>query len=330
MLDHAYNAARAALTAMRAGNDSTDNTAFDAYAEALEGFALGGDSSVDLDGLAEHYAELYHAIDVPIPEGGLRVHLATGPLDAGRIAAGIEPTTEDHPSTDGVGLGYDLGWVGAYALYLDLTMGDSTVLDPEDLATKGLNAYRAICFAGVWDSTLGEEDVVVVPRPSVVHRDEDGELHHESEPAISWGTEGCYAWHGIIVPQRYWRTPEAVSPEEWRGTNTEVRRAAIEHWGWDAYLRHLGAEVVDEWKDPITGLHYELHDPRDGEYRLLRKQSPPLHDGSQPWYVEPVPVDCQTARGARRWQVPEVDGTVLSAEEAERRADELSYPGGEA
>jgi hypothetical protein len=88
----------------------------------------------------------------------------------------------------------------------------------------------------------------------------------------------------------------------------------------------MGAALADAWTDPRTGLRYELYAATP--FRLLRKQSPVLQDGTQPWYCEPVPAECVTARGARRWQIPEPDGTVLTPEEAENAPD-LVYEGWE-
>jgi hypothetical protein len=97
--------------------------------------------------------------------------------------------------------------------------------------------------------------------------------------------------------------PESFTKEEILSvTNTEQRRVLAERLGWPRYLEKLGGSVVSTWEDPATKLAYELLELSETGERVLRKQSPELKDGSQPWYAEPVHRDLLTAQAARKWQ----------------------------
>ncbi len=278
--------------------------------------ALGGDDTVDETTLAEDFATLYTAIGEQVPKSGLTVRVADGPL--AMVAEGA--------LSSGIGLARWSGWVSHLSVYLREETGP--LLQNTDDSVHELRALANILRAGVWDTACYDDTVVVCRRPCVVSLDDNGNLHSVGDaPAIQWrGREGCYAVHGVIVPGALWRDPASVTPYAWRSHSTEVVRVAAARWGWDRYLTHMDADRVDTWADPHTKLAYELY--RTPVVGLLRKQSPPLHDGSQPWYCEPVPVECRTARGARRWQVPTWDGRVLTVAEAESNPD-LSYPQGE-
>ena len=86
-------------------------------------------------------------------------------------------------------------------------------------------------------------------------------------------------------------------------SNTEMRRVLAERLGWSRYLEKLDAERVgDEWRDPQTGLRYELYDCAELGVRILRKESPELMTGEKPWYCEPVHRELATPQAARKWQ----------------------------
>jgi hypothetical protein len=161
---------------------------------------------------------------------------------------------------------------------------------------------------------LLKDVAVVADRPSILREDDSGRLHAEEGPAIGWldGT-GDYYWHGVRVPARVILQPETYAREEiLSAQNTERVRALGERLGWGRFLEIVGAETIDTWIDPATGLSYELlelprlHAQRDdaavGTPRLLRKQSPVLRDGTQPTYVERVHATLTSAQAARKAQ----------------------------
>lgn len=303
-------------------NQWTDEE-LDAVARAAGDLALCGDPTIKLEGLDAVLDVIYREIlDVTPPDDGIQIIVATGPLHALDLARGMV-TEGDPPVMSRLGLGHTLYWAASAELYVQ--SGD---LPPGEAETRWVQAVVAYCRAGVWDCVLLDGAAILVPRP-VVHVDENDDIHSPPDggPAVTWGREGVYAHHGVVVPGHWWREPEAISASDWVTMNTEVRRALAERMGWGRYLAGRGATLVDS--ATAGGLLYELYALGNDDLRLLRKQSPPLHDGSQPWYVEPVPSECRTALGARRWQVPLGDGRILDPWEAEARAGELDYPMGE-
>jgi hypothetical protein len=68
--------------------------------------------------------------------------------------------------------------------------------------------------------------------------------------------------------------------------------------GHERVLRILNLTPIAQ--DEIDGLQYELF--RSDSESWLRMQSPPLADGSQPFYVEPVHESCTTCAEAIGWR----------------------------
>ena len=172
--------------------------------------------------------------------------------------------------------------------------------------------------------TLVEDDasnslVILVPMPTRERRDALERLHCQDGPAVSYCDEDLYYWHDLPVPQEV-ITKDKWSLEEIQGLETtEIRRALAERLGAERVVQMMGATEIDHWTDPITGLSYVLLDCVSAGKRYLSLQSPPLHDGSQPTYIESVSVLCMTVRGARKWRA-----TLLSENECDDNP-ELSY-----
>ena len=165
-----------------------------------------------------------------------------------------------------------------------------------------------------WDTTLLDECAIVIRRPTTLKVDDDGNLHCADGPCIEWADgHSDFAWHGTWVPERMIAAPRSYTRDEYDAiTNTEQRRCLSEIAGWDWVAGMLGAETVDSWIDPQTGLGYELLRLPGGQ-QLLRKTSPALKGGGQPKFVEPVHEDLRTAQAARKWQACRLD-----VEECER------------
>lgn len=238
-----------------------------------------------------------------------RVEIVKSPHAALLLAS--ELTGEAQTTLDWCGVGNG-GWVAFYEYFA--TIG---VLTAEEIApVLALRDFGRVA----WDSVLLDECAIVILRPSRLRVDDDGNLHALDGPAIEWGDgERDYAYHGTWIPERFVADPRGHSRAEYLDiTNTEERRALSEIAGWDWVVSLLGGSITDTYVDPATSLRYELLSLSDGQ-RLLRKQSPPLQDGSQPLYLEPVHEELVTARAARKWQA-----TTLSPAECER-GPELLY-----
>ncbi len=133
---------------------------------------------------------------------------------------------------------HDAGWIAFYDAFRRIGFPDVSRLD-------GLTAVAR--SAGWWWPFAGA--VILTDRPSVLRRDPDGRLHAEGGPALAYRDGwAIHAWHGVRVQP--WvitdPTPERIAAE----TNVEVRRCAIESFGWERFvqaaeLRMVGAPVPD-------------------------------------------------------------------------------------
>jgi hypothetical protein len=87
---------------------------------------------------------------------------------------------------------------------------------------------------------------VVSDRPAELHFDAQRRLHAATGMAVRFRDGwGVHAWHGLRVParlieERHRITPATVEAE----TNAELRRVALEIFGFDRYLAARGARVI--------------------------------------------------------------------------------------
>lgn len=145
--------------------------------------------------------------------------------------------------------------------------------------------------------------VLLTELPVRMSVDEEGRLHGRLE--YSDGIESWH-WHGVEVSARVGRGEFSVTdiPKE---PNVEVRRAMIERFGPDRYLRLSGARRIHQ--DRFGELWRS--DLRDDEPLVMVKvvNSTPEPDGTRREYFLRVPPQTRTARAAVAWTfgVPESD-----------------------
>ena len=86
-------------------------------------------------------------------------------------------------------------------------------------------------------------------RPTVIARDAAGRLHHETSQAMLFADGyGFYSWHGYRLPtshewliaEKHKITPDHIEKE----SNAELRRIALEIFGFDRYLAAREAKVI--------------------------------------------------------------------------------------
>ena len=159
--------------------------------------------------------------------------------------------------------------------------------------------------AGVWLPLNGV--AIMSEKHTACHVATNGALHHETHPAWEWadGTK-IWAWRGTRVPE--WVITDCTLDRIGRETNTEIRRCAIEHYGWDRYLTSIGAAPVDEADDPGNPGHVlRLFDTPEQIYseptRLLVMSNASLdRDRTRRTYAETVPAEIGSAVAAAAWQ----------------------------
>lgn len=184
-------------------------------------------------------------------------------------------------------IGLDLSpWRDAYWLAL-LTcalpiagMEPSAELDAASAAVKEIGWW--------WPM---EDAVVCTERPISISRDKEGRLHNASGPALEYADGyALFAWHGTRVPKALimgeWSINDILSER-----NTEIRRCAIEHRGWDKFIEEANLQpasepVPDPGNAPYTiqlfDLPAELEDMYEERARiLLATNGSPERDGSR-------------------------------------------------
>ena len=118
---------------------------------------------------------------------------------------------------------------------------------------------------------------------------------------------GFHSWHGMRVPQWVVMAPtlEAIAAER----NVEIRRCAIESYGWEPYLESLGQGPISTCLDPGNAPHelrlYKVTDHiiYGGPVNLLVMRNGSVErDGTRRMYAETVPADITHAVDAAAWR----------------------------
>lgn len=153
------------------------------------------------------------------------------------------------------------------------------------------------CFK-VYDGLCYENLCCLVGYPHTYETDADGRLHCATGPAVAWPGQEEFFWHGQAIDAIVIRNPEKVTADYLLDLPAEQRRASYEALGHERAIDILGLNVTHEAS--INGLSYQLFHSREEAW--LKMQSPPLQDGSQPYYLEPVHERVQTCQEALAWR----------------------------
>lgn len=234
----------------------------------------------DEPAVVAYLEHIYKINNTPVPKN---VVVASGLLDGRKLAG-----------DGGKEFGYGVARLSQLVYYRE---GLALIGDPPDSEVEIEYAFATRAY----DLHAGTEGAVLVPYPSIYETDSEGELHSATGPAVAWANgEQFFYWHGNKVPREVIVTPELVTRELLESvTEAERRRACFEALGMERVIQILGLSAVHSWTDD-HGLGYELYKSKEGA--CLRMQSPPLQDGSQPWYVEPVHESCETCAEALAWR----------------------------
>lgn len=114
--------------------------------------------------------------------------------------------------------------------------------------------------------------VLVLAEHATVHTNADGELHNDEGPAVHWADgakqyyiDGHELGHlgELIVDHPEQLTVENINGEE----NEEVKRLAIDRFGWGKYLEAIGARVIDRRENAVDNTIEALVSMRSKFYR---------------------------------------------------------------
>ncbi len=163
-------------------------------------------------------------------------------------------------------------------------------------------------------------------------RNEDGELHSETEFAVTTRTfctqykngrrhglhvtifgSTIYYYEDRCVPPRYMVRPESLTVDEVLAEpNAEVRYAGISIMGYDKFLKDERVNIIDEEESEDIRLRRRLFHVKGilaNEFCVVEvfNSTPEPHnpDGSdEPYYKRyflPVPPECRTCQAAVAW-----------------------------
>ena len=303
-------------------------------------FCLGGDSTINRQAAAESLRWMYGKAKLQSPfvifvDGPLACQYAAWFVNAlvrdkkssaqvsaqvrdqvlAQVSAQVRDQVRDQVKSNYVEYGWcdlagDAGWVSFYDFFTRLGIEFST----------DFKKYSDYVKSGPFMTILLNGFAIVCPRPSKITKDERKRLHGETSAAAEWSNgEKYYFWHGSRVTEKIITRPTEITRDDIvNEKNSEVSRVMAERLGWDEFMKRADTFLVDKWFDPAQKLHYELYDFKhrfELMPKLLKMESPELHDGTRPHYVEPVHPALKTCQAARRWQFQNMDGSWPEPEE---------------
>jgi hypothetical protein len=188
----------------------------------------------------------------------------------------------------------DLSWSGWIAFYEFFRKIGVKV-------TKDFERYADYTRSGAFMTIFLRGFAIVCPRPSLVHRNANNQLHKDMAPAIEWANgEGYYFLNGVRMKKEQVMTPAekldvgSIVNEQ----NVEVRRELIRKIGIERFVLKSGAKVLDKQGD------YELLSVRLSDdvpdARYLKMKNPSIAT----WHVEGV--EGNTVQEAINWRAGNV------------------------
>jgi hypothetical protein len=136
-------------------------------------------------------------------------------------------------------------WLQSWAAFFEFGSKLGVLFDE-----AAYSLYIDYCYSCGWVFPY-ENLVIVCDRPQVSW-DDEGRIHSEVGPAISFES-GWQVWavNGVVVNQQIVLAPETQTLDQIsQEHNEEVRRIRITRYGWINYLREVGATVLDTVQSP--------------------------------------------------------------------------------
>jgi hypothetical protein len=140
--------------------------------------------------------------------------------------------------------------------------------------------------------------VILTNLPTSIKKDDEGRLHCDNGPAISYDNSDfeVYIWHGVRIPPEWIRDKSLTAEQALKHPQIEQRRAACEILGWHNVLEQLNSIIIDDHDDEEIGTLIEVEIPDIGTERFLKVKC-----GTGRIFAIPVPPDIKTALEANAW-----------------------------
>lgn len=169
---------------------------------------------------------------------------------------------------------------------------------------NGIEDLMRAFEAGAWQVAVTEHEFIVVLIPALVKQDESSRLHCATGPALRYLNTDFYFWHGVEVSSQMIEYPDTITRFEInREPNVEIRRALIEIYGAEHYLRESNAECIDSktLNNRVYRL-YHLTMPGDEPIHMIKvTNATPEPDGTFKDYWLRVPPHIIDAIDAVAW-----------------------------
>lgn len=195
---------------------------------------------------------------------------------------------------------HEAHWVALYDLH---RLAGGVRFDPDDALELDLWATLARSCGWWWP----RDGVCVVAERPLVLRTERVEdpyglvrLHHGTGPAVAF-PDGwtVHAWHGTRVPS--WVIDAPTAERIMAERNVEVRRCALEHLGWPAFVAGAGLALLGSAVDPGNpGCELRLYDGSATRLLLVVNGSVE-RDGTRRHYGLRVPAEIDHPLDAAGW-----------------------------
>jgi hypothetical protein len=146
-----------------------------------------------------------------------------------------------------------------------------------------------------------ENVAIVCERPTQLHLDDRGRLHHGDGPALAY-RDGFVLnrWRGVTIPAEFAQTLKTLTPETIRKeVNAELRRIMFEHYGYDRYIVDSGAEPVQQDEAGKLWRVVLANDEPITMVEVVNSTAEP--DGTFNTYWLRVPPQTRTAKEAVAW-----------------------------
>lgn len=183
-------------------------------------------------------------------------------------------------------------WVAWYAYVTFLR--DVCGWEDESLTAFAFDEQLARSAGWTWWS---EEVCAISDRPCAIARNERGQLHCTTGPALEYRDGwGVWAYHGVRVTEQIVMNPETLTKEQIASErNAQVRQVMVERIGIERVCQMFHAKVLD-----MQGTYQLLDlDLGDGLRRPYLKM---LNPSIGVWHVEGVPPQCATVQQAINWR----------------------------
>lgn len=181
--------------------------------------------------------------------------------------------------------------------------------DPKTMAKLMIEYGATLSHANMWETGFDGDCLFKIDRKKKfvcqldeVHKDNMGNLHHDSEPAVVSGEDKFYFLHGMYLDNslKHWliRTAEELDAQEVLAIpNVDLRREMIRKKGIEQLLDSLFSRTLDTQGD------YSLHAVMLGRdinsaCNFLKMLNPSIGV----WHMEGVPNNIRTVREALLWR----------------------------